>query len=100
MVASLDARRFPGLRLVLQTDREYSAWEVFSVFEEIGTKYYYWIGEIGGPSNNPLDKVTKSDLTRGTKQELYRAMRGWLETESEISPDERTVWLEEISYLD
>lgn len=98
---------FPGLELVLQTDAYDYEWDIFSVFKETETGYFYWIDESGCSCSSPLEDVSKADLTRGTKQELMLAFRSWLGEEEakgwaySLKPQggDRTRCLEEIAKL-
>jgi hypothetical protein len=73
-----DESKFPGLELVHQTEAYDYEWDIFSIFKESETGYFFWIAEGGCSCNSPLEDVTKSDLTRGTKQELMRDFNEWI----------------------
>lgn len=74
-----------GLELVLQTEAYDYEWNIFSIFKEKATGYYYWIDESGCSCNGPLEDVfAKSDFTRGTKQELMLAFRRWIGKEDSV----------------
>ncbi len=94
-----------GLELVLQTEAYDYDWNMFSVFKEAETGYFYWIEEAGCSCNSPLEDVeSKADFTRGTKQELMLAFSKWLDPGNygnSLKPQgvDKTRYLEEIAKL-
>jgi hypothetical protein len=68
-----------GLEMALQTEAYDYEWDIFTIFKESDTGYYYWIAESGCSCNSPLEDVrSKSDFTRGSKQELMLAFSEWI----------------------
>lgn len=95
-----------GLEMVLQTEAYDYEWDIFTIFKEAETGYYFWIDEGGCSCNGPLEDVySKSDFTRGTKQELMRAFSNWLGTDEEghwsLKPQggDRTRYLEQLAAI-
>jgi hypothetical protein len=96
-----------GLELVLQTEAYDYEWDIFTVFKESATEYYYWIEEGGCSCHGPLEDITaKSDFTRGTKQELTNAFKTWLGSDEDrdmwsLRPkgNDRIKYLEELSRI-
>lgn len=92
-----------GLEMVFQSEAYDYEWNIFSVFKEAETGYYFWIEESGCSCNSPLEDISsKSDFTRGTKQELMLAFSNWIGTADSIyslkpQGGERTRHLEELA---
>jgi hypothetical protein len=71
-----------GLELVFQSEAYDYEWDIFTVFKETETGYFFWINESGCSCNSPLEDIySKADFTRGTKQELMLAFSNWLGSE-------------------
>ena len=93
-----------GLEMVLQTAAYDYEWDIFTIFKEAETGYYYWIAEGGCSCNSPLEDVrSKSDFTRGSKQELMRAFSEWINDSSiySLRPQgaDRTEYLAELARI-
>ncbi len=95
-----------GLEMALQTEAYDYEWNIFTVFKEPKTGYFYWIDEAGCSCNSPLEDVmSKADFTRGTKQELMKAFSKWAPKKSKSSwslkpvNGDRTRYLEELAQL-
>jgi len=93
-----------GLEMVLQTEAYDYQWDIFTIFKEAETGYYYWIAESGCSCDGPLEDVrSKSDFTRGSKQELMRAFSEWINDSSiySLRPQgaDRTEYLAELARI-
>jgi len=94
-----DEVKFPGLVLVEQTGMYDYDWNVFTIFKEPATRYYYWIAESGCSCVGPLEESSKADLDRGYVAEMRAAFKSWLESEPYMDPAERIEYLEKVHQI-
>jgi hypothetical protein len=94
-----DEIKFPGLVVVEQTSMYDYDWNVFTIFKEPETGYYYWIEESGCSCTGPLDDTSKADLDRGDLAEMRAAFKVWLDSEPYMDPNERIEYLEKLNQI-